>query len=84
MQKEYEDLDIDELRHLAGSYSNYIQEFDYVYSGTPVSIYEFYETDYLYYLELEDWISIIRYFIGFWGQLLYNFWAHFMHILCVQ
>ena len=51
MEKEYEDLDLDELRHLAGSYSNYIQEFDYHNSGTPVSIYEFYEIDYQYYLE---------------------------------
>ena len=45
--KQYEDLDIDELRHLADSYSNYVQEFDYHNSGTPVSIYEFYEYDYL-------------------------------------
>lgn len=51
MEKEYEDLDLDELRNLAGSYSNYIQEFDYEHSGTPVSIYEFYEQDYWQYLE---------------------------------
>ena len=39
-------LNIDEIFHLAGEYSNYIQEFDYENSRTPVSIYEFYEFKY--------------------------------------
>ena len=44
--KDYKNLNIDEIFHLAGEYSNYIQEFDYENSGTPVSIYEFYEFEY--------------------------------------
>ena len=36
----------DDLIHLIGSYNNYIQDFDYVNSGTPVSIYEFFEYEY--------------------------------------
>ena len=36
----------DDLIHLISSYSNYVQDFDYVNSGTPVSIYEFYEYEY--------------------------------------
>ena len=42
----YEDLELGDLFHLAGEYSNYVQEFDYEKSGTPVSIYEFYECEY--------------------------------------
>lgn len=42
----YEDLKLDDLFHLAGEYNNYIQDFDYENSGTPVSIYEFYECEY--------------------------------------
>ena len=49
--KEYEELNIDELFHLAGEYSNYIMEFDYENSGTPVCIYEFYECEYQEYLK---------------------------------
>lgn len=44
--KKYEDLEYDDLFHLAGEYSNYVTEFDYENSGTPVSIYEFYEYEY--------------------------------------
>lgn len=46
MPKSYEDLDIDELFHLAGTYSNYIIDFDYENAGQPASIYEFYQYDY--------------------------------------
>lgn len=42
----YIDLDFEDIHHLAGEYSNYVQEFDYEKSGTPVSIYEFYECEY--------------------------------------
>lgn len=42
----YEELNFESLKHLAEEYSNYIMEFDYENSGTPVSIYEFYEYDY--------------------------------------
>jgi hypothetical protein len=52
--KPYEDLDTDDLFHLAGEYSNYIIEFDYQNSGTPVSIYEFYEYEYQEILEEQD------------------------------
>lgn len=44
--KKYEDLELGDLFHLAGEYNNYIQDFDYEKSGTPVSIYEFYECEY--------------------------------------
>ena len=44
--KKYEDLELDEISNLAGEYNNYIQDFDYENSGTPVSIYEFYEYEY--------------------------------------
>ena len=44
--EKYEDLRLDDLFHLAGEYNNYIQDFDYENSGTPVSIYEFYELEY--------------------------------------
>lgn len=46
MNKKYEDLELEEIFHLAGEYNNYIQDFDYEESGTPVSIYEFYEWEY--------------------------------------
>ena len=36
----------DDLFHLICSYNNYIQEFDYIGSGTPVAIYEFFEYEY--------------------------------------
>lgn len=44
--KQYSKLDLDEIFHLAGEYSNYTQEFDYENSGTPVSIFEFYGYEY--------------------------------------
>lgn len=42
---DYEDLDYEDIKHLAEEYSNYVQEFDYS-SGEPVSIYEFYTYEY--------------------------------------
>ena len=42
----YSELDWDDIHQLAGEYNNYIMEFDYIDSGTPVSIYEFYECEY--------------------------------------
>lgn len=57
--KEYEELNIDELFHLTGEYSNYVMEFDYENSGTPVCIYEFYECEYQEYLKEQDqWIAL--------------------------
>ena len=43
--KSYGELDIDELFHLSGEYSNYVQECSYC-EDKPVSIYEFYEIQY--------------------------------------
>jgi len=42
----YEDLEYEDLLHLAGEYSNYIMEFDCEQSGHPVCIYEFYKNEY--------------------------------------
>ena len=42
----YYDLDWEEIHDVARNYSNYIMDFDYEDSGTPVSIYEFYEYEY--------------------------------------
>lgn len=42
----YEDLDYEDLRHLISEYNAYVQEFDYENSGTPVSVYEFYDYEY--------------------------------------
>lgn len=44
--EKYEDLELDDLFNLAVEYNNYIQDFDYEKSGTPVSVYEFYECEY--------------------------------------
>lgn len=55
MPTPYEDLNIDQLFHLAGSYSNYIVDFDYENARQPVSIYEFYQCDYWQLIEDEQW-----------------------------
>lgn len=54
MPTPYEDLNIDQLFHLSGSYSNYIVEFDYENAGQPVSIFEFYQCDYWQLIEDEE------------------------------
>jgi len=38
-----DDLDYEDLRTLAGMYSNYVQEFCYLTDGQPVSIFEYLE-----------------------------------------
>lgn len=48
--KSYGELDIDELFHLSGYYSNYVQECSYC-EDKPVSIYEFYQVQYQQYLK---------------------------------
>ena len=54
MIQTYDDLEYEDLKHLAGEYNNYIQEFDYASSGEPVSIYEFYDYEYQEILKDND------------------------------
>ena len=44
--KKYDNLDYEDIKHVAGEYSNYVIEFDYENSGQPVCIFEFYEWEY--------------------------------------
>ena len=46
--KPYEDLDYEDIFHLVGEYSNYVQEFpeNHDENSWPVSVYEFYENEY--------------------------------------
>ena len=56
--KSYGELDIDELFHLSGEYSNYVQECSYC-EDKPVSIYEFYEIQYQQIIkEQKKWLSL--------------------------
>lgn len=43
---EYDELDWEDIHRVAREYSNYVMEFDYEESGTPVCIREFYENEY--------------------------------------
>ena len=52
--KKYNDLSHKELLDLIEKYNTYIQEFDYANSGTPVSIYEFYEFEYQEIINIEE------------------------------
>ena len=52
METILKNMNYDELLHLIEAYNDYIQEFDYISSGTPVSIYEFFEYEYQEILEL--------------------------------